>query len=150
MKFNVTSFNAEGLSAAKGDLLTQLGTDVLCLQKPHKTTAPPKIPGMHLVIFHGSRVQGSDFYIRDKTSVKSCFDHSADGLELLRVKANNITITSVYKPPPTPFKWPEDLSTDDGVHLVIGDFNSHSTNWGYSDTNKDGELGMKSGPWKGA
>ncbi|CAH1239212.1 Hypp5760 [Branchiostoma lanceolatum] len=95
---------------------------------------------MHLVIFHGSRVHGSAIYVRDKTSVKSSSVHSADGLEILRFKTNNITITSVYKPPPTPFKWTEDLSTDDAVHLAIGDFNSHSSNWGYSDTNKDGEL----------
>ena len=105
MKFKVTSFNAEGLSVAKKDLLPQLDTDVLGVQETNKTTVPLKIPGMNLVgVFHGNPVHGSAIYIRDKTTVKNSSDHSADGLEILRVKTDKITITSVYKPSPIPFK----------------------------------------------
>ena len=97
---------------------------------------------MNLVIFHDNPVHGSAIYIQDKTTVKNSSDHSADGLDigLFRVKTDQTAITSVYKPIPMPFKWPRDLPTDDLVHLVIGDFNSHSTNRGYINTNKDGEL----------
>ncbi|CAH1242641.1 Hypp6921 [Branchiostoma lanceolatum] len=95
---------------------------------------------MNLVIFHGSPVHGSAIYVRDRTTVKGSSDHSANGLEILRVKTYKLTITSVYKPPTVPFKWPQDLPANDGAHLVIGDFNSHSTSWAYGNTNKDGEF----------
>ena len=85
-------------------------------------------------------LHGSAIYIRNKTTVKNSSDDSADGLEILRGKTDKLIITSVSKPPPFPFKWPQDLPIDDGVHLVIGDFNSHSTNWRYGNTKKDGEL----------
>ena len=47
----------------------------------------------------------------------------------------------VYKPPPVHFMSPQPASQ---VHskpqIIIGDFNSHSTQWGYSEINKDGEA----------
>ena len=58
--FKVTSFNTEGLSPIKTDLLADLNTNILCLQETHKDTAPPAIPGMHLIIHHGSRVHGTN------------------------------------------------------------------------------------------
>eukprot|EP00057_Strongylocentrotus_purpuratus_P014125 XP_011668599.1 PREDICTED: uncharacterized protein LOC105440312 [Strongylocentrotus purpuratus] len=50
-----------------------------------------------------------------------------------------ITISSVYKPPLEPFDMPG-RATDGRMNVVIGDFNSHSTTWGYREMNEDGEL----------
>ena len=44
----------------------------------------------------------------------------------------------MYKPPPELFRLPA-LGQRIKPHIVIGDFNSHSTLWGYTTTNSDGE-----------
>ena len=31
-------------------------------------------------------------------------------------------------------------TTNNRINVVIGDFNSHSTSWGYRETDEDGEL----------
>ena len=49
-----------------------------------------------------------------------------------------VVVHSMYKPPPEPFRLPA-LGQGNKLHIVIGDFNSHSTLWGYTTTNSDGE-----------
>ena len=44
----------------------------------------------------------------------------------------------MYKPPPEHFRLPA-LGQSNKPHIVIGDFNSHSTLWGYITTNSDRE-----------
>ena len=51
---------------------------------------------------------------------------------------NGLTITSIYKPPNEPFSIACVPTSNNEV--LIGDFNSHSTNWGYDQTNSDGEA----------
>ena len=52
-----------------------------------------------------------------------------------------ITITSVYKPPASEFEWPSlPERCRRPLHLVIGDFNSHSTAWGYEQNDCNGDL----------
>ena len=36
--------------------------------------------------------------------------------------------------------WPQALDLTDKPHLVVGDFNSHNTLWGYSQTDNDGDA----------
>ena len=45
----------------------------------------------------------------------------------------------LYKPPPEPFQLPP-LGQRIKPHIVIGDFNCHSTLWGYTTTDSDGEA----------
>ena len=47
-------------------------------------------------------------------------------------------VTSVYKPPPVDLSFPPTSSQHNKPQIVIGDFNSHSTQWGYKEINKDG------------
>ena len=138
-KFKVTSFNAEGISAIKTELLSHLDTDILCLQETHKDEAPPTIPGMNLIIHHGSRTHGSAIYAREKATITNSEDLSNSGFELLKVETENLTIPAVYKPPPTPFVWPQVDNKSNKPIIAIGDFNSHNTLWGYSENNPDGE-----------
>ena len=52
-----------------------------------------------------------------------------------------ITITSVYKPPSSEFELPSlPEKCRRPLHLVIGDFNSHSTAWGYEQNDCNGDL----------
>ncbi|KAK3892429.1 hypothetical protein Pcinc_003662 [Petrolisthes cinctipes] len=60
--------------------------------------------------------------------------------EILQVDTGHLNITSVYKQPATPFTWKHTCHNADKASLYIGDFNSHSTTWGYNETNTDGEA----------
>ena len=64
---------------------------------------------------------------------------SNSGFELLKVETENLTILAVYKPPPTPFVWPQVDNKSNKPIIAIGDFNSHNTLWGYSENNPDGK-----------
>ncbi len=139
-KFKVLSLNAEGMSAAKAEIIASFDADIICLQETHKDIVLPKIPGMHLILHHPSPVHGSAIFARDKSVIKTSIDLSDGGLEILQVDTEHLNITSVYKPPATPFSWPHTCHNTNKASLFIGDFNSHSTTWGYNETNSDGEA----------
>ena len=106
--FKVTTFNTEGISDVKTELLSKLEADILCVQETHKEPTPPDIPGMHLIVHHGSNVYGSAVYARNKSIiVNSEKDISEHGQETLKVETTKMTIISIYKPPASPFKWPK-------------------------------------------
>ena len=64
-----------------------------------------------------------------------------NNIEILRVDLNGISVTSVYKPPGERFSFHQPLTAvGDQQQVIIGDFNSHSSTWGYATTNTDGEL----------
>ena len=50
-----------------------------------------------------------------------------------------VVVHSVYKPPNDQFELPV-LGHRNLPHIVIGDFNSHSTTWGYNTTDDNGEA----------
>ena len=133
------SFNVQGFSSTKAELLSDLKLDVLCIQETHRCDEnPPLIPGMHLIIAHGSAKHGSAIFAKDKSIIMESKNHYENGMEILRIETTNLSITSVYKPPPTPFHWPHNFPQTSKATVVIGDFNSHSTSWGYEETNEDG------------
>ena len=59
-------------------------------------------------------------------------------VEVLEVELKSIAVTSVHKPPGNAFQM-HTLRTSK-LHVVIGDFNSHSINWVYSKSNLNGEA----------
>ena len=139
MDFQITSLNVEGLSPAKAEILSSLNTDILCVQETHKDVAL-NIPGLYLIIHHGSNIHGSAIYARDKSIILNSQDMTESGVEILKIESTHFNVISVYKPPPTPFHWPLQYTTSEKPLVVIGDFNSHSTKWGYSDNNNDGDA----------
>ena len=62
-----------------------------------------------------------------------------DNIEILTVNFGKLAVTSVYKPPGSTFAYeePETFSYEH-MNVVIGDFNRHSTPWGYEASNEDG------------
>ena len=52
---------------------------------------------------------------------------------------SGVVVHSVYKPPNDSFELPA-LGHTNLPHIVIGDFNSHSTTWGYASTDNEGEA----------
>uniref|UniRef100_H3ANI7 Endonuclease/exonuclease/phosphatase domain-containing protein n=1 Tax=Latimeria chalumnae TaxID=7897 RepID=H3ANI7_LATCH len=64
-----------------------------------------------------------------------------NNIEVLTVDMDNISITPVYKPPGECFAFmsPENLDHNKAC-MIIGDLNSHSITWGYSENDENGDL----------
>ena len=62
-----------------------------------------------------------------------------ENVEFITVELPGVVVLSLYKPPPEPFLLPP-LGQRIKPHIVIGDFNSHSTLWGYTTTDSDREA----------
>ena len=63
-----------------------------------------------------------------------------DGLKVNSISVceeDNVEFITVYKPPDEQFLLPP-LGNRNISHIVIGDFNSHNTIWGYTSTDNDG------------
>ena len=83
---------------------------------------------------YGSAVFVSKNYTCESTSVSS-----TDNIEIIQVQLSGVSVTSFYKPPNEQFEFSCN-TTQTSTQVIIGDFNSHSTQWGYRSTNEDGTL----------
>ena len=112
----------------------------LCLQETHrsKDQTRPRIPGMALVAERPHNKHGSSVFIRDGLKMNNISVCEEGNVELITVELSGVIVHSMYKPPLEPFRLPT-LGQRNKPHIVIGDFNSHSTLWGYTTTSSDGE-----------
>ena len=88
----------------------------------------PKIPGITLVAERPHNKHGSSVFVRDGLKVNSISVCEEENVEFITVELPGV-VHSLYKPPPEPFLLPP-LGQRIKPHIVIGDFNSHSTLWG--------------------
>ena len=113
-----------------------------CVFKKH-TEAPdsfrPQIDGMSLVAESPHKKYGSAILIRDDLRVEKISVRTLGTVELLTIVMPGVVIHSVYKPPNDQFQLPA-LGHRNLPHIVIGDFNSHSTTWRYNTTDDNGEA----------
>ena len=79
------------------------------------------------------------FFVRDGLKVNSISVCEEENVEFITVELPGVVVHSMYKPPPEPFLLPP-LGQRIKPHIVIGDFNSHSTLGGYTTTDSDGEA----------
>ena len=83
----------------------------------------------------------STIFVKAGSAVECSSVSEVDNIEVLSVELSNAVIPSVYKPPKVDSKFPHCIPQVPGKpQIIIGDFNSHSTQWGYKDSNKDGDL----------
>ena len=143
----VMSINIEGFSSVKGQLIGKLCSDsdcdILCLQETHRGQHQlrPKIPGMKLTVERPHEKYGSAIFTKPDTIIDRTSLTDNDDVEILSISMGNLSVTSVYKPPGTRFSFKEPKTFDyQQINVIIGDFNSHSTSWGYSKSNNDGIL----------
>ena len=54
-------------------------------------------------------------------------------MEILSINLGGLTVASMYKPPNTPFT-NKDPPCHQSIEIMLGDFNSHNTIWGYDET----------------
>ena len=60
------------------------------------------------------------------------------GTELIAATFENVTVTSIYKPPPAKLTFPPDFFNMNRNNIIIVDFNSHNHLWGYRDDDENG------------
>ena len=97
-----------------------------------------------MIVHHPSPVHGSAIYAKNPATIDRSYDDTFQNVEVLRVETPQMTVISVYKPPPQAFTWPQQnpMDTTNATRPVVitGDFNSHNTIWGYDENNADGEA----------
>ena len=129
----VIFLNIEGLSAAKEDLIAKMcfkhKCSVLCLQETHRGPQShwSKVNGMTCIAELPHDKYGSAIFVKEETTVESIHTDDQNNIETLSVDLGSIVVTSVYKPPATPFKLPP-LLLPHKNRIVIGDFNSIISN----------------------
>ena len=112
----------------------------MCLQETHRSInlPRPKIAGVSLVVERPHKY-GSAILIRNGLKVKKIYERVQGTVEIIPIVMSEIVLHSVNKPPNDPFEFPA-LGHRHLPHIVIGDFNSHSTKWGYASTYNEGEA----------
>ena len=81
---------------------------------------------------------GISVFIKDGLKVNNIPVCEEENGELITVELPGVVVHSMYKPRLELFRLPA-LGQRNKPHIVIGDFSSHRTLWGYSTTNSDGE-----------
>ena len=142
---NVISANIKGLTVSKASMLSEMSKrehcHCLCLQETHIAPhlARPKIPGITLIAERPHIKYGSAILIRSALKVKCVSVCEQDNMELISIEMPGVVVHFVYKPPNEKFV-PPPLGHGNRPHIVIGDFNSHSTIWGYTNIDDNGEA----------
>ena len=113
----------------------------LCFQETHIPTnlSRSKIAGMSLVAERPHNKYGSAILIREDVNVENVYERVQGTVELITIVMSVVVVHSVYKPPNDQFVLPA-LRHRDLPNIVIGNFNSHSTSWGYDTTDNNGEA----------
>ena len=94
---------------------------------------------MSLVVERPHNKYGSVILIRNDLKVKKIYERVQGTVELITIVMPGVVVHSVYKPPNDPFELPAQGHRN-LPHIGIGDVNSHSTTWGYTNTDNEGEA----------
>lgn len=149
-QLKLAQWNAEGIRNKKTDLqnfLRQNSIDICCVQETHLTSSNQRFS-----------IRGYEGYRQDRdgrskggilTLVKNslpssehCRSQTGD-TEYIAVKViinQDITVTvfNLYSPSDRPIQL-DDIEPSPRNWIILGDFNSHSPSWGYTDTDARGE-----------
>ena len=135
--------NAEVISKAKIQVIEHLATKnlatVILLQETHVTNPDVlNIPGYSLAAYTSSRVHGVATFVQCPTKWRDIASSTlAEEVEWVTTEVEGVNITNVYKPPGIRLCL-DSLPRYQQPCIYAGDFNCHSTTWGYSSTNTDG------------
>ena len=138
-------FDMEGFSREKADILSSLckvnNSAVLLLQEIHRRPARnlPNIPGINLNVERPHDQYESAIYVKPGLDVNYTNIYSDNNMEILSNNLEGLTGKSIYKPPNTSFTY-KGPSCHQSTEIIVDDFNSHNTNWGYGETNEDGKA----------
>jgi len=137
--------NIEGLTPEKETILVDLCKDtkfdVLCVQETHRAKHHnrPKVNGIKMVVERPHQKYGSVIFVRSDINIISTNFTENKDIEILTVDIGKNTITSIYNLPSVEFEFIETKNfRSKDTKFIIGDFNSHSVQWGYRETDENG------------
>ena len=78
--------------------------------------------------------------MKDKAAVMKTNIIKSGEIEVLQIETKHLIVISIYKPPAVTFTLPPALITNEKTTMIVGDFNSHSVEWGYDVDDEDGEA----------
>ena len=143
----VISINIEGLTKEKATLLADISKenccDVLCVQETHVHGKKPPIwiNGMRLVAEIAHSKHGSAVCVQNNVEVVTAEVSTETDMEVITIELEHCTVTSVYNPPGKAFSFRNPLNlTSKPTEIILGDFNSHSSQWGYAESDQNGKL----------
>ncbi len=138
----IMQLNIEGISTPKCEFLENSlhdeKIDIVALQETHITQEGPRsaVRGYTMVgALHHDKF-GIATYVKDELLPASQVLPPINPFSV-GIKINGITIVNVYKPPSAQFEQ-NVLPRLENPSIVLGDFNSHHTLWGYDDIDQDG------------
>ena len=138
------SLNMERLSTAKqqiiADLINNHQCDIVCLQETHRglDNIRHRMPGMDMAIERPHEQHGSAIFVKIGTIINSTSLTNFYNIEILTVNIIGISVTSIYKPPGELFSFDHPpTSVGSQPRVIIGDFNSHSAQWGCKTANSE-------------
>ena len=140
---NILQLNVEGFTSLKSEIILQIckkhSFTTILLQETHSENPEKfKIPGFSLVNWTKSPIYGLSTYVKNNTPYKNCGKYSSKDLEWIAVEINGVLVVNVYKPPKSPLIL-KNLPHTSQSCIFAGDFNCHSTEWGYHETDKNGD-----------
>jgi len=132
----ITSMNVQGLTTDKEILLANICKetlcDIICTQETHggNDRNKPKICGMKSVAEIPNDKHGSAIFTKPMLEMKSSDVTNFDRIEISTIELAKCTVISVYKPLNVPFTFHStDNFNNSRTKIIIGDFNSHHTEW---------------------
>ena len=100
---------------------------------PRANDIRPNVSGIDFAIERPHTLYGSAIFVTSGTIVNATSLTEVNNIEILRVDLRGISVTSVYKPLGERFSFHQPLTAaGDQHHVIIGDFNSHSSTRGYA------------------
>lgn len=148
----VCHFNIEGISKSKCEVLSKIMNkerleriDEIALQETHTVDDEDIrkrgfIQGYLLLGAIHHKQYGVATYVKeDIDTCQITFKDNQDDIHVLAARIGIVTVTNIYKPPKTQWKSPP-IKIFEHPLLYVGDFNSHSMEWGYNQNNNNGNI----------
>ena len=135
--------NIEGISKAKLEIISHLAMEnkvtTILLQEMHATRPDMlTIPGYSLATHTISASYGIATFVIDSAKWHNIASSQPDSdIEWAVMEVEGVNITNIYKLPGTCLI-ADSLPRHPSPYIYAGNFNCHSTTWGYSTTNPDG------------
>lgn len=145
----ICQINVEGISRPKSEFLSKFleeqNVNVAVIQETHTSTleqlaARGIISGYEMIVAEHSRAHGIATYVRQEIdNVKVVKSSSGDSVYTSTIKVGQLAVTNIYKAPRA--EWPEPvIEVQPHPAIYVGDFNSHHSEWGYRDDDRNGEA----------
>lgn len=105
----IVSINIEGITRVKEEVLSTIfkstSCDIMCVQETYRdqTLNAPSISGMKLAAIRHHRKHGSAIFTKPNMIIQSVKIYEQNDIEFITVHLPNISVSSIYKPPNSPF-----------------------------------------------